>query len=235
MELVKDSGVEIEALPEHVKKFVRDCPICQKEDPRHFEAVTAPFTKITLRPMQRVNVDTIGPLPTSVDGYKYIVVVIDTFTRYLVTFPAKTLEADECAKLLARYTTTYGIPDEFLTDNGGQFVNLHLRHLFELWGVQHIKTIPYSHEENGIVERANKEVMRHLRNIMFNVKILEKWDEFLPYAERIINATKHSEIGFSPVELLYGNSIDLNRHMTYVPEMSNIEYATPETKEQWEA
>ena len=31
LELVKESGVEIEALPEYVKKFVRDCPICQKE------------------------------------------------------------------------------------------------------------------------------------------------------------------------------------------------------------
>ena len=114
-------------------------------------------------------------------------------------------------------------------------VNLNLRHPFELWCVQLVKTTPYSHEENGVVERVNKEVMRHLRNILFNVKILEKWDEFLPYAERIINATKHSETGFRPVVLLFGNSIDLNRHMTYVPEMSSIEYATPETKEQWEA
>ena len=122
-------------------------------EPAADRTVTAPFTQITLKPMQRINVDTTGPLPTSPEGFKYIVVVIDTFTRYLVTYPARTMEAEECAKLLNRFTTTYGIPDEILTDNGGQYVNLHLRHLFDLWGVRHIKTTPYSHEENEIVER----------------------------------------------------------------------------------
>ena len=114
-------------------------------------------------------------------------------------------------------------------------MNLHLRHLFELWGVRHVKTTPYSHEENGIVERVNKEVMRHLRNILFNVKVLEKWDEYLPHAERIINSTKHSETGHPPAELLFGKAVDLNRHVTYVPEIVDGDYATPESKEEWAA
>jgi len=39
-----------------VKTFVRDCPIFQKENPRQIETVTAPFTQITLKPIQRINV-----------------------------------------------------------------------------------------------------------------------------------------------------------------------------------
>jgi hypothetical protein len=38
----------------------------------------------------------------------------------------------------------------------------------EMTGVKHHTTIPYSKEENGIVELANKEVNRHIRNILFD-------------------------------------------------------------------
>jgi hypothetical protein len=35
-------------------------------------------------------------------------------------------------------------------------------------GIEQELITPYSHEENGIVERMNKEVMRHLRDILFD-------------------------------------------------------------------
>ena len=35
--------------------------------------------------------------------------------------------------------------------------------------------MPYSHEENSIVERANREVNKHLRAIVFDRKIKERW------------------------------------------------------------
>ena len=38
--------------------------------------------------------------------------------------------------------------------------------------VQTTITIPYSKEENSIVERANKEVMRHLRAFIFDSLVL---------------------------------------------------------------
>ena len=38
---------------------------------------------------------------------------------------------------------------------------------------------------------------------MFNVKILTEWSTYLPLAERIINSTIHSELGYSPAMLGY--------------------------------
>jgi transposase InsO family protein len=82
--------------------------------------------------MQRINVDTIGPLPMDKNGFRYIVVIIDTFTRYMNTYRAKTLEGDECAVILNWFVARYGVPDEIVTDNGGQFINNHLQYLMEL-------------------------------------------------------------------------------------------------------
>jgi len=45
------------------------------------------FVFSTLRPMQRIAMDTIGPLP-EVTTFKFIIVFIDTFTRCVELYPA---------------------------------------------------------------------------------------------------------------------------------------------------
>ena len=69
-----------------------------------------------------------------------------------------------------------------LTDNASQFQEIFKEALQHL-GIDDRKIHPYSHEENAIVERTNKEVERHLRNIMFHEKVHERWDEFCPIVE----------------------------------------------------
>jgi transposase InsO family protein len=73
--------------------------------------------------MQRLNIDTIGPLSLDEEGHKYIVVIIDTFTRYVTLCPAKSLEAKESARIIYKHFCRFGVPDEIQTDNGTQFVN----------------------------------------------------------------------------------------------------------------
>jgi hypothetical protein len=61
-----------------------------------------------------------------------------------------------------------------------------------------------------MVERANKEVVRHLRNIIFDNKVLRKWSNYLPLVQRIMNVSTHSATGVSPAAIVYGNTIDLS-------------------------
>ena len=62
-----------------------------------------------------------------------------------------------------------------------------------------------------MVERANKETMRHLRNIVFHSKIRDKWSRNLPLVQRIMNANTIESIGASPAQIIFGNSIALDR------------------------
>ena len=47
-------------------------------------------------------------------------------------------------------------------------------------GNEHLNTIAYSKEENGMVERANKEINRHLRAILFEKAFKGQWSRYLP-------------------------------------------------------
>ena len=69
-----------------VRQYVQSCSTCQKMDARHKTIRVSRFVLSTLKPMERIAIDTIGPLPNDM-GFKYIIVIIDTFTRYVELFP----------------------------------------------------------------------------------------------------------------------------------------------------
>ena len=58
--------------------------------------------------------------------------------------------------------------------------------MLKILSVHDYKIHPYSHQENSIVERANKEVLRHLRNFIFDSKVLNEWPNYLPQVEQIM-------------------------------------------------
>jgi hypothetical protein len=194
-----------------VRHFIRQCPVCQKSSQENPMVYTMPFTTATYEPMERLNIDSIGPLPPTTDGYQYILVIIDCFTRFIELFPIKTVNAEEAAYCLLQHLGRYGTPSQIKSDKGSQFVNDVIRHLLATVGIEHKLSLAYSKEENAIVERSNKEVLRHLNAILFDKNITESWCDYLPLVQRIMNATIHSSIGVSPAALLFGNSTQLDR------------------------
>jgi hypothetical protein len=198
-------------LRDHVKKFVSDCPICQKLDYRNVKNHTEPYTTASMEPFETLNIDTIGPLPKDDLGNIYVLVIIDCFSRFIELYAVPDTSAPPAAKCILQHLGRYGAPRRIRTDNGSQFVNEMVDELISLVGSEHQLSLAYSSEENAIVERANKEVMRHLRAIILDKKVIGEWSTLLPLVQRIINASVHSAIGMSPAQVIFGNAITLDR------------------------
>ena len=81
------------------------------------------FTTATYEPHQRLKIDTIGPIPPDADGNCYILVLIDTFTRWIELYAIKTVAALEAAKVLLQHFGCFRQAQELQSDNGTQFVN----------------------------------------------------------------------------------------------------------------
>ena len=216
MSKLTEAGHAWPHMREHVKRFIKRCPCCQKMSYLRVPIHTAPYTLSATEPMDRINIDTIGPLPPDDEGNTHIIVIIDCFSRWVELHWAKDATAASAAKALLNHTGRYGQPAQLLSDNGSQYVNEVIAEYTLLVGSEHVRTLAYSHEENGIVERANKEVMRHLRAIIFDKNTKSTWAANLPLVQRIMNSTVNASIGCTPADILFGNSISLQRDM-YLP------------------
>jgi hypothetical protein len=71
--------------------------------------------------------------------------------------------------------------------------------------------LAYSSQENAIVERINKEINRHLRTLTFHKNTVENYQLGLPFVQRIINSSHNKRTQIPPFQILFGNSVDLER------------------------
>ena len=164
----------------------------------------------TWEPYEAVSVDTIGPLAEDEDKNCYIIAIIDSFSRAVELVPAKDCTAKSAAKAILSILK-YGCPQTITTDNGPQFAADLIRELLEFFNINQRYTLPYRPQDNGIIERANKEIMRHLRSIVLDKRVKNTWSTYLPFVQRIMLYTYHSSIGTYPARVLYGDAITPNR------------------------
>ena len=100
------------------------------------------------------------------------------------------------------------------TDRGTAFHNEIIEELLRMTGVEQSLTTAYSSEENGIVERANQEVLRHLNAILFDSRVHDRWSfEQLPMVQRIMNTVEKTSTGVTPAQLMLNNSVQLSKQI----------------------
>ncbi|NBO32687.1 MAG: transposase, partial [Cyanobacteria bacterium WB6_1B_304] len=162
-------------------------------------------------------------VPMSRQSYKYILVIIDACSRYVRLFPLFDLTAESAARIVMEHMTQFGIPNEICTDNSTQF-EMVFKEMLEMLSIKDYKIQPYSHQENSIVERANKEVLRHLRNFIFDRKVITDWPDFLPQVEQIMNSHASQATGVAPVDMVFAGQVNLNQGKLFPqPPYNNVE------------
>ena len=188
------------------KQFIKTCPCCQKMESSKRTVNTMKFTTSTYEPWTALNMDFIGPYSTG----EYVHVIIDTATRWTELTLCKDATASSAALALLNHLGRYGTPQHIRSDRGPHFANAVIKEFMALTGTQLKHTLAYSSEENAIVERANREVNRHLRAMIFDEPDVQKLPKMLPFVMRIMNTTRNAVTGIAPSELMYGKMIDLD-------------------------
>lgn len=81
------------------------------------------ITKTSIQPFQILYTDDFGLLKETSDGYKHILVLIDTFTRFTWFFPVKTTFSK---KVIKQFVSLFRILDkskEIISDKGAAFTS----------------------------------------------------------------------------------------------------------------
>ncbi|NJO65356.1 MAG: hypothetical protein HC836_46870 [Richelia sp. RM2_1_2] len=93
------------------------------------------------------------------------------------------------------------------SDGGPEFSGKIISELKDLLSISHLIIVPYHPQANGLVERRNAEVMKHLRILVLNRRVSDAWSSYLPLVQRILNYTHDLSIGTYPAKIIFGDMI----------------------------
>jgi len=128
-----------------VRAFCRSCDVCRRlgkgASPQRAPLLNLPVIGTNF---SKIVVDIVGPLtPCTVSGNTFILTVIDFASHFPLAYPIKTHTAAEVVRCLILVFTTFGFPDQILSDCGNEFMSELMQLLLLECMVAQFKTSPY--------------------------------------------------------------------------------------------
>ena len=190
-----------------IYSYVENCQICETIKGRTQAPAPMLSYPIPDKPWKRVHLDTLE-LPLSQNGYKYLFVAIDYFSRFAILKPIRDKKAETIAaaifeEIIVNFTT----PHTIITDNGGEFNNKILEELCQTFKVKKVNIQAYHPASNGVVERLNRTVINCLRSLIDPHSIT--WDVWIPHVKCAINTHINSATGDTPHYIIFGEDKSL--------------------------
>ena len=186
-----------------VKDYVLNCSVCQLNKGNVNKPAPLQIYPSTLLPFHTVSMDLLGPLPTTNEGFKYVLVFVDFLTRYAELVPIKDRTAVSIAEALRhRVITRHSCPRILVSDNAREFVSEIFKNLCNFYDISKVEIVAHKPSSNGLVERTNKKIVEVLRTLI--TPTTSDWHLILDDIQLTLNNSVNDSVGDSPHYLLYG-------------------------------
>lgn len=200
-----------------INQFVRTCQQCQRSKvTRH---TVAPFStfEVPKARFRNIHIDLVGPLAPSC-GNRYLLTIIDRFSRWAEAIPLSEMTAPTVAKALyAGWIARFGTPETITSDQGRQFESEVFKELTRLLGVHHIHATAYHPQSNGIIERFHRTLKASLMCAGGR-----DWHDRLPLVLLGLRSAYREDLKCSSAELVYGQALRIPGEF-YDPPTSNVD------------
>ncbi|POW14882.1 hypothetical protein PSHT_07293 [Puccinia striiformis] len=175
--------------------------LTRKSFKHHFDETTTS--------LEVVHGDLVGPItPSSNGGARYFLTLVDQHTGFIDITILK--EKSDTPEAINRFKVffenqTGNRMKKLITDGGGEFCNKELSEILTSSSIQHNVSPPYTPQQNGIAERANRTILSMSRCMLLQSNLAaEWWAESVKTAAATTNCLPSlSRSRASPVELLF--------------------------------
>lgn len=162
-----------------------------------------------------IHADVCGPMEEdSLGGSRYFLLLKDDYSHFrFVYFMRQKSEVASNVKRFVRLTQKDGHNICFFrSDNGIEFINDEMKTFFDEMGIHHQRTVPYTSEQNGCVEREMRTVVESARTMIYSKQMSKKfWAEAVNTAIHVLNRTGTSNVvEKTPYELWYNRQAKIN-------------------------
>ena len=195
----------------YTQNFVSSCATCQqvKCDTRPPKAPIIPMV-IPDCPMQFISID-IAYMPHDTDGYKYILLVGDIFSKFIQAIPLRDQSAPSIIRAFKiNWLYIHGCPLYILSDQGSNVDGDTMREFAGVFGIEKRRSSPYHSAGNGFAERNIRSVREVLRATLLDKNISQsKWRNLLPGLVFALNCSLSKATKCIPYDVVFGRCATL--------------------------
>uniref|UniRef100_A0A0K0FRB5 RNA-directed DNA polymerase n=1 Tax=Strongyloides venezuelensis TaxID=75913 RepID=A0A0K0FRB5_STRVS len=169
-------------------------------------------------PFRRINIDIRGPLPETIRGKSYLLVIVDDMSKYVIAVPLEKITGESMVEALnVRVFAVFGIPETIRCDRASYFNSVAIVKAMEEWGIEIRYSTSYNHNSNGEVERFN----RVINETIACYQASQSWDLYIPLVVGAYNGQKHAVTNIAPNKLIlfpYYKGIKVLHYPIYLDE-----------------
>lgn len=191
-----------------IASYVAKCKICQsiKYDQQKPYG-TIGEQRIVTTPWKMISADLLGPFPRSIKGHKYLLVVVDSFTKFTLLKPLRAATAQSVSKFLEEDVfMVYGVPTYLICDNGSEFIGHPVKKLAQEYKIKLLLN-PSRHPQANPSERANRTIVTMLRAYVGNNH--RNWDNLIAQLGFALRSSVHESTGRTPNYLNFGRDLPI--------------------------
>ena len=125
--------------------------------------------------------------PSAKSRFRYVLTMIDRFSRYVMAVPLKTKHIDQVATALVQnWFYRFGVPENVLSDRGKEFTGALFDALHRIFKFKHLTTTAYHPQCNGMIERFHRYLKERTvikqedSDGLFEFLAGDEWDKILP-------------------------------------------------------
>ena len=184
-------------------ELVKRCKVCQKHA-KISHLPSDPLTSVTSPwPFQQWGLDILRPLPIGRGQCKFLVVVVDYYTKWAEAEPLATITEQKVRNFIWHsIVCKFGIPRALVSDNGKQFDNPKFRDFYAKLGIRNYYSSPAHPQSNGQAEVTIRTLKAALKTKFEDLK--GKWVEYLPKVLWAYRTTLKSATQETPFALAFG-------------------------------
>lgn len=200
--ITKEYGFWAPYLLEQIDYVIGRCAICLKNNVRRGVTVPPGYVPTPKGPMRELVIDFVDMI-RPVEGKRYMLVVVDRFSRWTEACPTRRKDAQSVAKFLCREVISrWGLPDRISSDNGREFVDRTIKLTLQKLGIKQRLGSVYHPQSQGICERMNGVLKNRIAKICQHTGL--NWVAALPLALMACRSGELRDLHLTPHELVTG-------------------------------
>ena len=217
------------AMKKDVEAWYRECDICAQSKVPPSRPKGQLHKIFAAAPLDLVSIDILSGLPEAKDGSKYILVAVDSFSRWAEAYSLPDAEAATCiSALYTNFFSRFGLPRQLHSDQGKNFESKLFEEMCRLTGVNKTRTTPFHPRGDGQVERFNRTLLQMLRTTAHDDP--QNWPLKLPIITAAYRMTVHSSTHITPNQAMLGREVLLPSTLIAKPPEEPVRLTVPYVK-----